>query len=90
MQPPGSFRAAVFVFPVPFLNWSVFLMTQTQLDRAVARATGDDVATIQAHGFSLVDPADGELAQPDDGLIEKFLDWDALAERANRRPSAVA
>jgi hypothetical protein len=65
-------------------------MTQTQLDRAVAQATGDDVATIQAHGFSLVDPADGELVLPDDGLLEKFLDWDALAERADRRPCAVA
>lgn len=65
-------------------------MTQTQLDRAVARVTGDDVATIQAHGFSLVDPEDGELARPDDGLLEKFLDWDALAERPGRRTYAVA
>jgi len=28
-------------------------MTQAQLYRAVARATGDTVATIQHHGFSL-------------------------------------
>ena len=27
-------------------------MTQAQLDRAIARATGETVATIQRHGFS--------------------------------------
>lgn len=32
-------------------------MTQHQLDRAVARATGETVETIQRRGFSLVSPA---------------------------------
>ena len=53
-------------------------MTQQQLDRAVADATGESLATIRRHGFSLVtplsvfDPDADEMAQP------QVLDWDQV------------
>ena len=57
-------------------------MTQQQLDRAVAQATGESLTTIRCHGFSLVtplsifDPDADEVAQP------QILDWDVVdAER---------
>jgi hypothetical protein len=31
-------------------------MTQTQLDRSVARATGESVDVVHGHGFSLLKP----------------------------------
>jgi len=60
-------------------------MTQQQLDRAVAQATGESLATIRRHGFSLVtplsvfDPDADELAQP------LFLDWDQIEANRNLR-----
>ena len=60
-------------------------MTQQQLDRAVAQATGESLATIRRHGFSLVtplsifDPDADELSQP---LI---LDWDQVEANRNSR-----
>ena len=60
-------------------------MTQQQLDRAVAEATGESIRTIRRHGFSLVtplsifDPDADEIAQP------QVLDWDQIeAERCAR------
>jgi hypothetical protein len=53
-------------------------MTQQQLDRDVARATGESLTTIRRHGFSLVtplsifDPDAEELAQP------QVIDWDEV------------
>ena len=53
-------------------------MTQQQLDRAVAAATGESLATIRRHGFSLVtplsvfDPDAPEMAQP------QIVDWDRV------------
>jgi hypothetical protein len=51
-------------------------MTQRQLDHAVARATGDSLATIARMGFSIVDP----LAAADDDSPTVFgpnlVDWD--------------
>jgi hypothetical protein len=55
-------------------------MTQSQLDRAVARATGESRRTIGQLGFSLADPLEPSLDQePAD--VAKFLDWDQLARR---------
>jgi hypothetical protein len=51
-------------------------MTQRQLDRAVARATGESLATIAHRGFSVVDP----VAARDDCELAVFgpnhIDWD--------------
>ena len=61
-------------------------MTHTELNRAVAEATGETVSTIVEMGFSLADPVDvdhdPEPAVFDNELEAKFIDWDRLdAER---------
>jgi hypothetical protein len=50
-------------------------MTQTDLNRAVASATGESIRTIASRGFSLIEapPHDPELSR--DPLI---IDWDEL------------
>jgi hypothetical protein len=60
-------------------------MTQQQLDRAVAQATGESLATVRRHGFSLFtplstfDPDVEQLAQP------QMVDWDEIeSERCAR------
>ena len=55
-------------------------MTQTQLDQAIARITGDDLDVIQSRRFSLLQPNE----EPNDGLLKKHLDWDELEERSCR------
>jgi len=46
-------------------------MNQRQLDRAVARQTGESLATIRNRGFSIVEPPE---------LEPLTIDWDQLAE----------
>lgn len=50
-------------------------MTQAQLNRAVARATGDECEVIAHRGFSLV--TDEEPAEEDD-LLAMMTDWQQL------------
>ena len=54
-------------------------MTQAELNRAVARVTGETVSEICRRGFGLADP---EIVafdpQPLETEIEKYLDWDAV------------
>lgn len=53
-------------------------MTQAEVNRAVARATGESVRTIQRLGFLIADP-DSELTDPDDEDLGPYvLDWDEL------------
>jgi len=55
-------------------------MTQSQLNRAVSRATGEDCDLIDRRGFSLVD--DESPVQEDD-LEALIIDWDQIqAEQA--------
>jgi len=50
-------------------------MTQAELNRAVADATGESITTIAAHGFSIL--AAGPIERE-----PSIIDWDALdAER---------
>lgn len=52
-------------------------MTQFQLDRAVAAATGESRRTIRGLGFSLADPVEVAFdPEPDD--VARFLDWDQV------------
>jgi hypothetical protein len=51
-------------------------MTQSQLDRAVARATGESLSTIRHRGFTVVEMPTTEL--PDDPAAPQVVDWDAL------------
>ena len=55
-------------------------MTQTQINRAVSRATGEDCDLIDRRGFSLVDD---ELPLQNDDLEALMIDWDQIqAEQA--------
>jgi hypothetical protein len=61
-------------------------MTEYQLQRAIARRTGEDRETIAARGFHLVDD---ELSDED---LAPYLDWDLFAAQAaptHRTTSAV-
>ena len=61
-------------------------MTQAEVDRAVARATGESVRTIQRLGFLIADP-DSELTDPDDEDLGPYvLDWDELERERMERP----
>ncbi len=61
-------------------------MTQAEVDRAVARATGESVRTIQRLGFLIADP-DSELTDPDDEELGPYvLDWDELDRERVERP----
>ena len=51
------------------------LMTPAQLQRAVARATGEDLAVIAALGFSLVI----DETPSEDDIPGQFVDWEATA-----------
>lgn len=65
-------------------------MTQSELNRAVSKATGDDCDVIDRRGFTLVD--DG-LPLEDDDLLALVTDWQQLeAEReaAIRRQTPYA
>ena len=67
-------------------------MQQAELNRAVARATGETVSTIKRLGFLLADPADGLDPHEEDAQV---IDWDELengrqAEHGRRRQHALA
>jgi len=51
-------------------------MTQSQLDRAVARATGESIATIRRHGFSVMQTA--TAAEREGPTPPQMVDWEAL------------
>jgi hypothetical protein len=59
-------------------------MTQRQINRAVARATGDSLATIARMGFGLVDPATDQDAWEPADFGPNVIDWD---EREKQRLS---
>ena len=53
-------------------------MRQAEIDRAVARATGESVATIKRLGFLLDDPV-AEYDELDAEVCDAVaIDWDAL------------
>ncbi|MBI2823139.1 MAG: hypothetical protein HYX69_00445 [Planctomycetia bacterium] len=53
-------------------------MTQAQLEREVARATGESVSTIRHRGFSIVDMPAIKLL--DDPASAQTVDWEAIDE----------
>ena len=59
-------------------------MTQAELNREVALATGETVSEIRRRGFGIADPEAVVFdPEPGDAEIDKYLDWDAVdAERA--------
>jgi DNA-binding winged helix-turn-helix (wHTH) protein len=62
-------------------------MTQTELNQAVAEATGESVQTIRRRGFSVVTPLSVFQPDADDYALPSVVDWDAL-ERQQRRNAA--
>jgi hypothetical protein len=62
-------------------------MTQAEVDRAVARATGESIRTIQRLGFLIADP-DSDFTDPDDEELGPYvLDWDELERERLEHPS---
>jgi len=53
-------------------------MNDNDLNRAVARATGESVRTVKRLGFMLV-PEPTDLEQPE-ALNVQVIDWDALQQ----------
>jgi hypothetical protein len=53
-------------------------MHQSQLERNLARATGESVVTIRRMGFSLFDPERDPLDLDDVDCGPTMIDWDAI------------
>ena len=61
-------------------------MTQTQLNRAVARATGESPSTIRHLGFGIADPA-VVCHDPESLRRPRIVNWDRLdIQRASYLP----
>jgi len=61
-------------------------MTQHQLHRAVARATGESLATIRSLGFGIADP-DVVCYDPEPSRRPRIVNWDQLdAQRRGYLP----
>ena len=56
-------------------------MTQNDLNRAVALATGETVCTISRLGFSLAEPDFAESDPELNDFESRTVDWDALDEQ---------
>lgn len=60
-------------------------MSQQELDREIARATGESLGTIRRRGFSLV-PAIPTVFDPDADELRspQYLDWDEVDAQRRR------
>jgi hypothetical protein len=56
-------------------------MTQRQLNRFVASATGEEVREIRRRGFSIVDPDNIDFDPEPNDLPPQTVDWDDLDSR---------
>jgi hypothetical protein len=65
----------VSFFESPCFHEGVFNMTQLELNRAVARATGESWRTIADRGFNLVDVSEPVTDADFEALA---VDWDAV------------
>jgi len=61
-------------------------MTQQELDREVAKATGESLCEIRLRGFSIADPSDVAFDPEPDNLPPQFVDWDELEQIELPRP----
>ena len=59
-------------------------MTQNDLNREVAAATGETVAEISRRGFQPLTPAPYEI-EADDEVLDRYLDWDEIDLHRNVR-----
>ena len=51
-------------------------LSQQDLDREVARATGESLGTIRRRGFSIIDPSEQQFDTEPDDTPAMVLDWD--------------
>ena len=70
-------------------------MTQRELNRAVASATCESVATIERLGFGLADPDDVNFDPEPNERPPQLIDWDEiypadLPRRVHRQEPAMA
>jgi hypothetical protein len=69
-------------------------VTQRELDRRVARATGESLGEIRRRGFGLADAAEVHFDPEPCGPMAQYVDWDAVYPtepmRPFRRRTAVA
>lgn len=56
-------------------------MTQQELDRAIARRTGESLRIIRRRGFSIVKPQIKNFDPEPDLLPAQFVDWDEVEAR---------
>ena len=62
-------------------------MNQSQLDRAVARATGETRGAISRMGFSIADPESARYDPEPSRRPPQVVDWDELDARRQRLAS---
>lgn len=53
-------------------------MTQEDLDREVAEATGESLRTIRRRGFSLIDPNQTDFDPEPNDVPAQLIDWDEV------------
>lgn len=58
-------------------------MTQQQLDRLVAHATGEDLGEVRHRGFSIADPSCPLYDPEPDDVRPQQIDWDEADRRRN-------
>ena len=56
-------------------------MTQAEIDRAVALATGEPVCTVSGLGFSIADPDFVDYDPEPTDIEDLIVDWDELDAR---------
>lgn len=61
-------------------------MTRKQLERAIAKRTGESLREIRRHGFSIVRPDDLDR-EPEIYSLPNVVDWDQ-ADRDRQRTAA--
>jgi hypothetical protein len=59
-------------------------MTQTELDRAVANATGESPRIISHLGFTIADPAVVDFDPEPDDTPPQYLDWEQMQDEQSR------
>jgi hypothetical protein len=70
-----------FVIPQPLSSLKGRDMTQSRLNRAVARATGESLSIIQKLGFSIVDPDKPDFDPEPTPAMPQTVDWDDFDAR---------
>jgi hypothetical protein len=60
-------------------------MTQAELNRAVAAATGESSRTVSRLGFTIADPDVVDFDPEPDDTPPQYLDWEQMEDEQPRR-----